>query len=127
MKTKEIVETTLPDLLGFRSALKSMKPSTKEEAIKLVHFLSDISSAEKDLKAAAYAFLDNRCADGCEEHEVDGLKVIKVQNQMKKYKVTKEVKEAEKDLEAAKEALQAAKDRAGFTLTDGASYWKAVR
>lgn len=123
----EIEEIKLPELLGFREALRHMKPANKSEAVRLVHFLSDIASAEKDLKAAAYAFLDNRCADGCEEHEVDGLRVIKVQNQMKKYKVTKEVKEAEKDLEAAKEALQAAKDKAGFSLVEGASYWKAVR
>lgn len=117
----------LPELLGFRAALRTMKPSTKDEAIRLVHFLSDLSSAEKDLKAAAYAFLDNRCAEGCEEHEVDGLIVRKIQNEVKVYNQTKEVKAAEEGLERAKEKLQEARDKAGFKLKQGASYWKAVR
>jgi hypothetical protein len=128
-----LIQETLPqenkvaEVVGFIEALKSIKPRTKQESIHIIHAVSAIMSAEKDLKAAAYGFLDTRCAD-CEEHESeDGLRVKKIVNQVKKYKSTKEVKEAEKDLEAAKEALQAAKDKAGFSLEEGASYWKAVR
>lgn len=120
-------ENKVVEVVAFIDTLKALKPRTKQEAIHIIHAVSAVMSAEKDLKAVSYSFLDNRCGD-CEEHESeDGLKVKKIVNQVKKYKQTKEVKQAEKDLEAAKEALQAARDAAGFTLEEGASYWKAVR
>jgi lipid II:glycine glycyltransferase (peptidoglycan interpeptide bridge formation enzyme) len=119
-------ENRLTDVLAFMEALKAVKPRTKEQAIKYIHAISAIMSAEKSIKTACYDFLDTRCAD-CEEHEADGLKVKYIQNEMKVYNPSKEVEKAEKALEQAKEDLQAARDKAGFKLKPGASYWKAVR
>jgi hypothetical protein len=114
------------DLGSFRQAFKKWKPENKGEAIQVLHFISDILAAEKEIKPRAYAFLDNRCGD-CEEHEYNGLKVVKVSPETKVYAETDEVREAQEALDNAKAALQDAKDRAGFETKPGTSYWKAVR
>lgn len=126
-KVMDLVElVNAPTIISFRQALKTFKPTTKAETIAFIHFLSDIAAAEKEIKPKLYAFLDNKCGD-CEEHEVDGLRVIKISPETKEYNSTPEIEAAELAITEAKEALQAAKDTAGFELKPGKSYWKAVR
>lgn len=72
------MELKLIETVSLKKKLSEWKPQTKADAIQLIHFLSTVNAADKDLKEKAYAFLDNRCAD-CDVHEAGGLTVRKVE------------------------------------------------
>lgn len=121
------------NLINFQSreaakqSLKDLKPQTKQEAIKIIHFLSLIKSAEKDLKEKAYNFITNRCAD-CANHvdEETGLEVVLVEPMKKVYNETEELNRLLEQKKKLEEKIKEAQKAAGYTEVEGTSYWKAT-
>jgi len=71
------MELKLVEVSTLKNKLANWKPSTKLDAIRVLHFLSTLTANDKKIKEEAYSFLDNRCAD-CDIHEAEGLSVRKV-------------------------------------------------
>ena len=110
---------------AVKQEFKDLQITTKEEAVKMIHFLSILGSVGSELKEKAYAFLDNRCAD-CANHFADGLEVVKVEPKKKVYNETEELTSLLAEKKEIEERIKVAKAAAGYTEIHGTHYWKAT-
>ena len=127
IKTQEnglVVPTALKDL---QTTLKSFIPKTKNDAIRMLAFLS-ITNHEptaKKLRESCTNFLLNRCAE-C-ENAVDaesGVEVTKVERNVNVYNNSEEVDSITAQIEELKVRLKEAQEAAGISHTNTSTYYK---
>jgi uncharacterized coiled-coil protein SlyX len=112
----------------LKDTLKSWKPKTKVDTVKMLTFLSVVGNAAtvKKLKDSCYQYLDERCAE-C-ENAVDaesGLEVVRVEVNKNVFNTTPEIEEIEKDMALLKARLKSAQEAAGVSHTETTFYYKA--
>ena len=124
----------LSGVLILREDFENFRITTKGDAIKFLHLKSIMSAKNigERLASEAKDHLLNNCVE-CEVYESDGLSVKKITPKTRIYKQTPEIKKWEDkmeklkaDLAHAKEQLELAQNKAGFTEEDGNSYFKVV-
>lgn len=127
IKTQEnglVVPTALKEM---QTTLKSFTPKTKNDAIRMLAFLSAATNTKDSerIKKECYSFLSNRCAE-C-ENAVDpetGIEVTRVERETKVYNDSEDVASIEKKIEELKAKLAKAKEKAGVAYTNISVYYK---
>lgn len=118
----ELVEETtdellpvLPDLPTFREMMQNVKVRTKEDAVILRHRIQDVESALDKWKDMADRYLYNSCKK-CEKAVATDSKgnmyaVMRIDQMETVYTMTKELKDALKEVEKANAKLKEVKGR----------------
>ena len=114
-------------LKEMQTTLKSFTPKTKNDAIRMLAFLSITNNDKvaKKLKESCTNFLLNRCAE-C-ENAVDvesGVEVTKVERNTNVYNSSEEIDNITTQIEELKVKLEAAKEAAGISHTKTSTYYK---
>lgn len=122
--TKIIAADSLKDI---QTILKNFKPSTKNEAIRMLAFLSitNNDATTKRLKDACTSFLLNRCAE-CENavDPVSGVEVTKVERSINIYNDSDDVAKISSQIEELKCKLKDAQEKAGISHSKTTTYYK---
>jgi hypothetical protein len=119
-----VVPTALKEM---QTTLKSFTPKTKNDAIRMLAFLSiaNNDSTAKRLKESCTNFLLNRCAE-C-ENAIDiesGVEVTKVERNVNVYNDSPEVDKISAQIEELKVRLKEAQEAAGINNTKTTVYYK---
>lgn len=114
-------------LKEMQTTLKNFTPKTKNDAIRMLAFLSitNNESTAKKLKESCTNFLINRCAE-C-ENAVDaesGVEVTKVERNVNVYNDSEEVNTITAQIEELKAKLKEAQELAGINNTKTTVYYK---
>lgn len=125
MSTTELV--VLNQVQGLKAAIKNWKPANKSEAIKAIHFLSTISTSEKEIKEKAYGFLDTRCAD-CDSHSDGEYTVTKVETNKALYgEETDEMVKIKAQIDKLTDKYKALKEATKTGAFQTTHYYKASK
>lgn len=119
-----VVPTALKEM---QTTLKSFTPKTKNDAIRMLAFLSitNHEATAKKLKESCTNFLLNRCAE-C-ENAIDiesGVEVTKVERNTNVYNSSEEVDSITAQIEELKVRLKEAQEAAGISRTKTSTYYK---
>ncbi|MFZ2486921.1 MAG: hypothetical protein WAZ19_02270 [Anaerolineae bacterium] len=119
-----VVPTALKEM---QATLKSFIPKTKNDAIRMLAFLSitNHEATAKRLKESCTNFLLNRCAE-C-ENAIDvesGAEVTKVERNTNVYNDSPEVDEISAQIEELKVRLKEAQEAAGISHTKTSTYYR---
>jgi len=119
-----VVPTALKEM---QTTLKSFTPKTKNDAIRMLAFLSitNHEATAKRLKESCTNFLLNRCAE-C-ENAIDiesGVEVTKVERSANVYNSSDEIDTITAQIENLKAKLEDAKEAAGISRTKTTTYYK---
>lgn len=119
-----VVPTALKEM---QTTLKSFIPKTKNDAIRMLAFLSitNNDATAKKLRESCTNFLLNRCAE-C-ENAVDvesGVEVTKVERSVNVYNNSEEVDSITAQIDELKVRLKEAQEAAGISHTNTSTYYK---
>lgn len=119
-----VVPTALKEM---QTTLKSFTPKTKNDAIRMLAFLSitNNDSTAKRLKESCTNFLLNRCAE-C-ENAIDvesGVEVTKVERNTNVYNSSEEIDNITAQIEELEVKLKQAQEAAGISHTKTSTYYK---
>lgn len=127
-KTGQSIISDSQSIKDIQSFMKSWKPTTKVEVVKMLNFLSVVNNATtvKKIKDACYSFLDNKCAECVNAIDPEsGLEVVRVDVNKNVLVETEEIRQKKALIKLLQSELKELEEKAEVSHTQTSFYYKA--